>query len=168
MLRRLKNHVSRFDFDRLHSTILCHYELVFWAYHSSSAPLSLLPSNLGSNFPINDQKLLSICFSFSDSNARLLAESSSYNLPSLLQSQTRIKPTFKGPTPMKKDMRVDMTNPFTIMSYRPERSDNIDSRKPIIKGQNLNRKGKAPQKTVVASNQTRYLNGCILNLSSTM
>ena len=55
---------------------------------------------------------------------------------------------------MKKDVTVEISTPLTIMSYRPDKADSLESRKPFIKGQPLSRKGNI-QKSVVSANQPR-------------
>jgi len=95
-----------------------------------------------------------------DSSGRLLSEGPAYNLPSLLQSQTRMKHTSKGPPPVKKDVAVAISNSLRIMSYNPDRTDEnrndetIDNRKSVLKGQNLNKKGNG-QKALISANQPR-------------
>ena len=75
-------------------------------------------------------------------------------MPSLLQSQTRVKKRYKSPPEIKKDIAVEMRTPLTIMSYRPDRTDNTESRKPSIKAQTVNKRGSI-QKAASYNNQ-RY------------
>lgn len=91
-------------------------------------------------------------FCFSD--AKVLAENSNYSLPNLLLSQTRMKPSYKPSSNIKKENSVNMAAPFTIMSYRPEKVENFDNRRPFLKGQPSNKKGKS-LKAVPSTHQTR-------------
>ena len=86
----------------------------------------------------------------------MLSESAAYNLPSLLQTQTRVKKRYKAPPEVKKDLAVEMRTPLTIMSYRPDRTDNTEGRKPLIKAQTVNKRG-STQKTAASNNHQRYL-----------
>eukprot|EP00795_Rhopilema_esculentum_P007856 gene7856-13734_t len=85
----------------------------------------------------------------SDPTSKLFANNANFNLPSLLQSQTRLKAPLKAPSQLKKDVSVEIAAPFTIMSYRPEKLDAVN--KASLKTQQLTRTRKA-SKTFAGSN----------------
>ena len=86
---------------------------------------------------------------FSDPTSKLFANNANFNLPSLLQSQTRLKAPLKAASQLKKDVSVEIAAPFTIMSYRPEKLDAVN--KASLKTQQLTRTRKA-SKTFAGSN----------------